>query len=134
MDKKYREFCESLWTQWQNGDLTLSSAIGSLLDLHFLPEPYVRFGNGKRPLCVLLTNPGRGQRHQRLSAVKKGDHGITTRKSYFDNSLALGEYYRKNLIKGKLARTKLEGMLRFQKLVGADSWRKTVFSVNMRRS
>lgn len=120
MDKNYVEFCESLWSKWCAGKLNLPPDVTTRLQPQFAPEPYVQFETGKKPLCVLLTNPGKGMPHQLLTSVKNGKSCITTKMTYHQASLALGIFYLKTLRRGKAALTRLEGMIRFKQHVRAD--------------
>lgn len=58
MNADYFTYCDELYAAWQRGELDLSDVPSGLFDLAFAPEPYIRLQEGKRPLHMLLTNPG----------------------------------------------------------------------------
>ena len=115
----YLDYCEALWERWLNGRLSLPPDVAKRFELEHAPEPYIRFGEGRKPLYVLLTNPGKGLPHQRRGAILAGRSCLTARRSYYEASLRLGDFYKENL-PPKAARRKIEAMEDFKKLVGAD--------------
>lgn len=58
MNADYFTYCNELYTAWLQGELELSDVPSGLFDLAYAPEPYIRLQAGKRPLHMLLTNPG----------------------------------------------------------------------------
>lgn len=83
---KYIEKCEALFESWRSKDLVMDAR---LFETDVVPEPYLLFGSGERPLYQLLTNPGSGMPEiQAHSAVKK--FGVETYKELADR---LAEYY-----------------------------------------
>lgn len=58
MDADYYTYCDELYAAWHRGELELSDVPDGLFDLAYAPEPYIRLQKGKRPLHMLLTNPG----------------------------------------------------------------------------
>jgi hypothetical protein len=115
----YLEFCEALWSQWLKGPLNLPPRISARFELEHAPEPYIRFGDGKVPFYVLLTNPGKGMQHQRRDEIVAGKSCINRRMSYHDASLKLADFYSQHLRRGA-ARRKNEAMDSFKELVKAD--------------
>jgi hypothetical protein len=114
----YRDFCETLWSDWLADRLKWTDVPRPFL-LDHAPEPYLRFGNGTKPMCVLFTNPGKGMEHQRREVVVAGKSCITPEMSYWDASLALATYYLRCLPKGA-AKTRNEALDHLKILLGAD--------------
>lgn len=82
----YFEQCEVLFETWTHGRLRMDER---LFEPHAVPEPYLLFGSGEKPLYQLLTNPGSGMPEiQSHSAVKK--FGVETYRELADR---LAEYY-----------------------------------------
>jgi hypothetical protein len=115
----YLDYCEALWKRWLNGRLSLPPDVAKRFQLEHAPEPYLRFGNGRKPLYVLLTNPGSGLPHQRRDTILAGQSCINRRMSYYEASLRLGDYYQEEL-PPKAARRKIEAMVAFRQLMNAD--------------
>jgi hypothetical protein len=82
----YFKKCEELFQNWSQSKLEMNERIFEAL---VVPEPYLLFGSGEKPLYLLLTNPGSGMPEiQSHSAVKK--IGVETYKELADR---LAEYY-----------------------------------------
>ena len=58
MNGDYFAYCDELYSAWHRGELDLSAVPSGVFDLAYAPEPYIRLQEGKRPLHMLLTNPG----------------------------------------------------------------------------
>ncbi len=82
----YFEQCELLFQQWMRSSLRMDER---LFEPDVVPEPYLLFGQGDKPLYQLLTNPGTGMPDvQSHSAVKR--LGIRT---YKELAARLAEFY-----------------------------------------
>jgi hypothetical protein len=65
----YFKKCEELFQNWSQSKLEMNERIFEAL---VVPEPYLLFGSGEKPLYLLLTNPGTGMPEiQSHDAVKK---------------------------------------------------------------
>lgn len=82
----YFEQCEALFQSWRSNQLGMDER---LFESDVVPEPYLLFGSGEKPLYQLLTNPGSGMPEiQSHSAVKK--LGV---KTYKELAGRLAEFY-----------------------------------------
>ena len=115
----YIEFCETLWSDWRAGRLRLQPGVSDRFQLDYMPEPYLRFGDGTKPFYVLFTNPGLGMPHQCRDVVIAGKSCIRAQMSYQEVSLALAEFYLEHLPPGH-ARANNDAMCHIRELLGAD--------------
>jgi hypothetical protein len=89
----YKDFCEVIFHDWKHNRLQSHS---KLFELEVVPEPYLLFGSGEKPLYQLLTNPGTGMPEiQSHSALEK--LGVESYKELADR---LAEYYLSDKFKG----------------------------------
>lgn len=89
----YKDFCEVIFHDWKYDRLQSDS---KLFELEVVPEPYLLFGSGEKPLYQLLTNPGTGMPEiQSHSAIEK--LGVESYKELADR---LAEYYLSDKFKG----------------------------------
>jgi hypothetical protein len=119
ISESYRNFCETMWSDWRAKRLSLPPRVSDRFQLDHAPEPYLRFGEGSRPLYALFTNPGIGMSHQRHDVVQAGASCIRPDMSYYEASLALGAFYRSDLPQGA-ARTRNDALDHLRRLVGKD--------------
>lgn len=93
--------CETLWQDWLADRLDVSPFVRRTFDLDAVPEPYVIFGSGQKPLFQLLTNPGYTMGHQRRVAVQTGSSDplrpLRPAIDYKTAAEALGRFYEKEL-------------------------------------
>ncbi len=115
----YIDFCEGLWSDWLAGRSRLPRDASNRFQLDYSPEPYLRFSDGTKPFCVLLTNPGAGMPHQHRDTIQAGNSCIGLQMSYQQVSLALGRYYREQLPAGH-ARRNIQAMHNIKELLHAD--------------
>jgi hypothetical protein len=116
--RTYIDFCETLWSDWCASRLTLPTGPADCFQLDYAPEPYLRFGEGTKPFCVLFTNPGAGMPHQRRELVMSGKSCMGCQMPYREASIALAEFY-KQLPSGH-AKRNIEAMDHIRQVLGAD--------------
>jgi hypothetical protein len=73
-DKNYTQFCDNLYKKWKQSQLTADLILTKLFQIEYAPEPYFVLKQGKRPLHVLLTNPGSGMDFQHISEHKNVEY------------------------------------------------------------
>lgn len=100
LDDAFRKFSENLWQDWLADRIVLPKAVTSRFLMSHAPEPYLRFGDGTKPLCLLFTNPGRGMPHQRRSQVLAGQSCLSAALTYYDNAARLAAFYTAQLPSG----------------------------------
>jgi hypothetical protein len=122
INQAYIDFCQTLWSDWCAGSLNLPQCVSGRFQLEpdYAPEPYLRFGQGLKPLYLLFTNPGAGMPFQHRDAVLAGKSCICQKMSYFkEASLELGKYYCKELPK-RAAWKRINASADIRDKVGAD--------------
>ncbi len=115
---EYQQACEQLWTNWRSGRCVVSSSVANRFQLDYAPEPYLKFGKGTDPLCILTTNPGAGMECQHRDNIVRGEPPIGPDRSYDDTAVALGKYYEERLTGA--AKARLGAMRSLQDLVHKD--------------
>lgn len=71
---EYFQFCDDLYKNWKNHRLKEDDILNKMFQMEYSPEPYFILKPGKRPLHVLLTNPGAGMDFQHISEHKNSDY------------------------------------------------------------
>lgn len=118
MNSRLVSYCERLWREWMADTLELSPFIESEFQTKYLPEPYLGFGAGKKPLYVLTTNPGRGMSHQHRKAILSNKSFVLPEDTYQELMPKLADFYRTGL-KGT-ARRRIDGMIELAQQAGYD--------------
>jgi hypothetical protein len=71
MSPEFKDYCERLFAEWQR-DLTLQEPqLETLFQMEYAPEPYFEIRKGKKPLHMLLTNPGAAMEFQHRSDLPR---------------------------------------------------------------
>lgn len=108
----YFNFCQDLYSNWNNCTLNYDPALESFFDLNALPEPYLSFKSLENPLYFLTTNPGGVMEFQKRDNFNYSDE------LYSDLAHKLGERYLLNLDKiGTQAVTRIKRMIQLSELV-----------------
>jgi hypothetical protein len=89
MAEDYIGFCERLWRDWVQHQVT----VPRVFDRNAAPEPYLCFGVGAEPLVALTTNPGATMPHQRRRRVQAGDGPLCEKDEYAEAARKLGDFY-----------------------------------------
>lgn len=111
---------ESLWRDWLDGRVRpLVPRLARLFDLEAMPEPWLDFDAGARPLVVLTTNPGGTMDHQLRSAIVRGDGPIREQMSYAEAAKALAAYYQQ-VLAGTSAGRRIRALLEVAREAGYD--------------
>lgn len=63
----YHKFCDNLFLKWINNQFQDDEILSFLFQMEYAPEPYFTLREGKKPLYMLLTNPGTGMEFQHIS-------------------------------------------------------------------
>lgn len=74
----YISLCKKLYNDWKNDEFKEDKTLNSLFQMDYSPEPYFMLKNGKNPLYIVLTNPGKGMDFQHISQHKKIDFNSFT--------------------------------------------------------
>lgn len=112
-------FCEKLWASWLAGELQLPKSVTARFQLTHAPEPYIRFGEGTKPVFFLLTNPGDGRfPEQERASILAGNYCVSRQLSYYEAALKYGTFYQEKL--KNAAGTRIKAMARLSKLLGGD--------------
>lgn len=119
LEHAYWQFCEDLWRGWLDRSVELPQTIRDRFLIDHLPEPYLRFGDGTRPFCLLLTNPGFGMPHQERARIQAGQSCVSADCSYYENAARLAEFYLAHLPSGG-ASTRNTAIQSLRELLGCD--------------
>lgn len=112
----YECFCENLWQQWLLRELKFPEFP---FQAGHMPEPYLRWKDGKDPLYVLTTNPGGGMEHQLRENILAGNSNIKPTASYAESAVDLARFYDKEL-DGSNAGRRIKSMLLLALACGKD--------------
>lgn len=107
MTNDYLEFCEDIYSKFIDGTIQKQDLNPDIFQLDYCPEPYLIYGNPKKPLYVLTTNPGRGLDIQKRKFILKNKSDpIKVWDEYGNNAQRLMEWYMANLSESPLRRLK----------------------------
>ena len=70
----YLEFCDDLFQNWLQHQFKDDATLSLLFQMDYAPEPYFSLREGKKPLYMLLTNPGSGMDFQHISHHKNSNY------------------------------------------------------------
>jgi hypothetical protein len=120
MHSQFRRFCERLWKDWLRGELQVSANVESRFQTDHLPEPYLRFGTARKPLCILTTNPGAGMPHQHRKKILSGTSVVDPSKTYLAAAIKMARFYTAEL--SGQAGTRLRGLMHLAQCGGHDGF------------
>ncbi len=117
MADDYIAFCERcLWKPWKaQGHLEAPRPFNR----YAMPEPYLYFHAGKKPLVAFTTNPGATMCHQRRAAVKAGNGPVREADRYDDAAWKLGCFYWRKLA-GRAAGRRIDSLLKLSYRLHCD--------------
>jgi len=119
--KAYIAFCEEeLWRPWKAKALDVPRPF----DHEAMPEPYLLFDAGKKPLIALTTNPGNTMDHQLHSALKPGCGPVSEEDKYAEAARKLGAFYERKLA-GRPAGDRIAKLLELSSRLGCEGMLQT---------